>query len=442
MPADAAADKPKPKLVNQRVDASYHVVISCDVKVDLSHPKLDVKFPLKDVPLAGTWAMNLKRAGDAVNVSLDHRKLDFGRLGMAVETVIEVSCVDNGVKAILEEAAWEIEPCPAKREDGRIFTSRLYELAKTAVLEGQRRYRFTFTFKQQTPGLNAASLTPDILASRVCSENLEAFPPRVRLFFPAVGGEGAELWVSGSVVSKAVPYFKDLLSSDFSEATPRRAKRARQSGAAPLPLPPHTDRDFDDSDDETDAFLFSTKPPQLDKSAETSDLSFREISITQTAFSTYHALLVYVETGFVHFAPLRSASSPSDPSASFSRKDFISQKLNDKLLLPVPVSPKSLFRLADLLRLPDDDPLSALCLRAISDSLTHHSAAHELFSDVSVCHDEVRKVVLEYVVKNWDAVSETQSWKETMDKIHAGEMPETAPVLIELMRAREAAAKA
>ncbi|GAA5886144.1 hypothetical protein JCM6882_004279 [Rhodosporidiobolus microsporus] len=328
MPADGAADKPEPKMVSQRVDASYHVVISCDVEVDLSDPKLDVKFPLQ--------------------------------------------------------------------------------------------------FPSQGHGSSACL-------------HFDPLPAQLRLFFPNLGNHGAELWVSSNVLSKAVPYFKDLLSSDFAEAAPRRSKRARQSGVELLPLPPHTDKDFDDSDDETDDFLYSNRPPKLDDSIEASELSFREIAITQTAFSTYHALLVYLETGYVHFAPLRSACKPSNASGFSTRRDFLTEKLEDAPSLPLPVSPKSLFRLADLLRLSDDDPLSALCLRTLSNFLTHHGAALELFSDVSICYDKVRRVVLDYVVKNWEAVSETKSWKDKMSQIKAGELPDAAGIMVELMESLQSA---
>ncbi|GAA5842237.1 hypothetical protein JCM11251_006755 [Rhodosporidiobolus azoricus] len=140
-------------------------------------------------------------------------------------------------------------------------------------------------------------------------------------------------------------------------------------------------------------------------------------------------------------SPLRSTFSANKTSDSVTRRDFLEDKLDDDPSLPLPVSPKSMYRLADLLRLPDADPLTSLCLRAFANSLTHHGAALELFSDVSNCFEPFRKIALDYVITNWHDVSETASWKEKMAEAKAGELPEATGVMVELLEAREEATK-
>ncbi|GAA5895973.1 hypothetical protein JCM6882_005576 [Rhodosporidiobolus microsporus] len=434
-----------------KVDFGYTLSVSVDFEADLSVGK-SVKIPLR-LPLAGTWSLEIvKEDTEDIHCRMRYGQMEVGFLGSSVIRRMGLYWTGEGTTHEIWSAFWP--ECKLPRlddEDNRPFqcfrlpvTEQDFADAATRshglyTRAAHRNYRVTCEIASSCPQLESRSEYREDYATHF---HLEQLPSQVRLFFPNLRKDGTELWASSDVLSKTVPYFRDLLTSDFSEATPRRSKRARKSGAQPLPPPPDAEKDFEDSDDETDAFLLTNKPPKLSESIEGSEVSFREVTITQTAFSTYHALLVYLETGFVHFAPLRSASKPSNPAASSTRPDFLSQKLKDKPSLPLPVSPKSLFRLADLLRLPDDVPLSALCLRAISDSLTHHGAALELFSDTSQCFDKVRKVVLDYVVENWDGVSEKVSWKEMLEKIKRDEVPGAGGVMVELMLAREEAAKA
>lgn len=260
---------------------------------------------------------------------------------------------------------------------------------------------------------------------------IQPFPHNVRLFFPHVYPGGVELWMKAEVLQRSSPWFKDLLDSDCAESVARRSKRARKS-STPEVARPFPAKDFVDSDDETDEFLFLQHPPRLDSSSILDDLSYRQITITQTAFSTYYALIVFLTTGFIHFAPLSSSFVSSTTSDRSTRLAFLSTCHDVSRDLPLPVSPKSLYRLAHLLSLTD---LQKRALDTFSSSLSVDNAAVELFSDTSVAYDELRAVILLFVKENWTKVKESTGWKELLAKIKAREMPEVAHILAEALTA-------
>lgn len=100
--------------------------------------------------------------------------------------------------------------------------------------------------------------------------------------------------------------------------------------------------------------------------------------------------------------------------------------------MPPPVSPKSVYRLAHLLQ---REELQRLALDAISTNLTIEGAARELFSPVSIAYAEVKKVLLNCVVKNWDEVQASTSWKQTREKAMAGEIEGAAQITFDLLSA-------
>ncbi|GAA5849537.1 hypothetical protein JCM8547_000488 [Rhodosporidiobolus lusitaniae] len=203
-------------------------------------------------------------------------------------------------------------------EDGRLW--QVYKAAGRAVKEKEAK-----VFARRMAGIILERLTHD-----------------VRLFFPHAHENGAEL--SGLV-----------------ETVPHRSKRARTDGVIEQVALPPAEKDFEDSDDETDTFLFSKRPPTLDDSSERQDYLYRQISNPQTAFSTDSATLLYLQTCYISFLPLTSSGSPE------SRIEYLDKAFADNPSLPLPVSPKSVYRLAHLLSL---DDLQNLALTAFKNSLS------------------------------------------------------------------------
>ncbi|BGP12327.1 hypothetical protein JCM10213_003868 [Rhodosporidiobolus nylandii] len=412
---------PSSFLKQLKVDHCARLVLTADLEFDATVENLNVKAALSGVPWAGTWTVAAKRKRIGLLLEVLHgRDLPVGLYGKQLNIRVALEWLDEQKRGTLvDEEVWESDPLPKiNPESGELFTGKCLEvpqenLEEAALASGglydvgrHRAYRFIASFEH-------VQYPPSGL-------NLEQLPHNVRLFFPRAHKDGAELWIKGDILSRSSPYLKDLLSSDFAEAQPRRSKRARTSGAVEaVRVLAQDGKDFEDSDDETDEFLFSKKPPSLFQSSEADDVSFRQITITQAAFSTYHAVLVYLQTGFVHFAPLSSSFPLANPAFS-TRRDFLASKYDEDPSLPVPVSPTSAYRLAHLLQLED---LQKRALDAVRSSLTVKGAATELFSDTSVAYEEPRKVTLEFVKDNWAKVRESEGWKEMMERADRDEVP-------------------
>ncbi|KAG2739126.1 hypothetical protein P692DRAFT_20756474 [Suillus brevipes Sb2] len=91
----------------------------------------------------------------------------------------------------------------------------------------------------------------------------------------------------------------------------------------------------------------------------------RRVLVTDTAFNTWQALLYYLYTDEIIFAPLRSQGSEIARRCSLDG--------------PPPCSPKSMYRLACKI---NHDKLQAKALAAIRSSLTEHNIVHECSSSL------------------------------------------------------------
>jgi hypothetical protein len=267
-------------------------------------------------------------------------------------------------------------------------------------------------------------------ASSFAGLTSERLPHDVRIFFPHLSSEeGVELWTWSALLSSSSDWFKDALASGFVESIHRRSKRARRSSPQPVVPPMRTgERDFDDSDDETDSVVFSKRPPKHHDSDDADELSYRQITITQTAYSTYSALLAYLTTGFIHFIPLSSIFQNLP-----RRAKWLDKKLDTQPSLPSPISPKSMYRLAHMHGLVE---LQKRCLDFLPSSLSTQNAGIELFSDTSIAYDDWRKVIIVWVEEHWQEVKGSSAWKEISTKVKSGGMAVGAmPVLMEVIEA-------
>lgn len=239
----------------------------------------------------------------------------------------------------------------------------------------------------------------------------------VRFVFPS---PSKDLWASSSRLRTASSYFETLLSSSFEEgqmkldADPMQAELVRQ-------------RDFDDSDDETDeiaegsAVIAAATPTSAAAPHST-------VRVSQTARATYAALLLWLATRIIDFAPLRS-------SGGSSRKEHIKEALQMRPTRPAPVSPKSVYRLAHLL---DLEPLKSLALAKLTAELNVANAASELFSDVASSYPAIRDAALNFVVAKRAAVLASHGWRLAETRAGSGSLP-PASVHTALLLARRLA---
>ena len=137
-------------------------------------------------------------------------------------------------------------------------------------------------------------------------------------------------------------------------------------------------------------------------------------------------------TGHIEFSPLTSPLETRSQDVTGTCRTILDNHILKQLPMPPPVSPKSVYRLAHLLQ---REELQRLALDAISTNLTIEGAARELFSPVSIAYAEVKKVLLDYIVKTWDEVQASTSWKQTREKAMAGEIEGAAQITFDLLSA-------
>lgn len=230
------------------------------------------------------------------------------------------------------------------------------------------------------------------------------------------------------------------MGSGCAETVPSGFQRKRKRSEAPPPIeqkpfvqgnPALPTIDWQDSVDETDDFIvkrdWSGCKTAEDNSTES---EHQQIDVRETAYSTMNAVLLYLATGHIKFAPLGSLLEARTQDAPGTRRTLLDKHVSEHPTLPLPVSPKSIYRLAHLLQ---REELQQLALDAFSTSLTTEGAARELFSPVSIAYADFKKVVLDYVVENWQEVQASKSWQEMREKATTGEIEGAAQILFDLL---------
>ncbi|BGP40943.1 hypothetical protein JCM10449v2_004908 [Rhodotorula kratochvilovae] len=418
--ANPPAPSPAPKLVSSSVEGGFDIRFSWTLDFNILEPPEDTE------------------PDTTLEILVSHDDLKFQRISSSATVELSLHWIRGTEHGRIAFINWEDEPVPDKPADETVYMSYRLDLTSSDIQDVvtethgvydpalHRCYRFDFTIRQtdSSPSRDAADLV-----ERMPDLSLDPHP-NVRLFFPRFGEDGAELWTTRALLENSSSYLETLLESDFVESIAIGSKRPRVERGDFAPAVADSDaKDFEDSDDETDAILLEQEPPNITDISDA--FSYNQITVTKTAYSTYRAVLVFLQTRFIRFAPLSSACKPIDPTAHSSRREKLAAIV--KSSWAVPVSPKSAYRLAHLLEVQD---LQRYCLHALRKGLTVAGAAHELFSDVSACYDAWRAVILEYVVENWDDVSKAPSWIEAMAQVKAGDKPEAASIIYELMEAR------
>lgn len=176
----------------------------------------------------------------------------------------------------------------------------------------------------------------------------------------------------------------------------------------------------------------------------------RRVVIRDSSYATFKALLFFLYTDTVEFAPLTStffepevvsgrkttamertkADLAGVQKTALSDSDFSGQMLHahrrrQEIIhsycaryphRPSPCSAKAMYRLADKLHLPD---LKKRAEEHISNSLTVHNIVWEAFSSFASFYPEVRGMELKFLLKHWDHVKETGAMKTIFARRHA-----------------------
>ncbi|KAL8283442.1 hypothetical protein RQP46_005852 [Phenoliferia psychrophenolica] len=228
-----------------------------------------------------------------------------------------------------------------------------------------------------------------------------SLPHDVELVFERDGGR--RLWASRQVLAAASPYFHTLFESGLQESElATSVDIAPSSGDVRRPL------ECDDSDD--DSALEDVEPPAKRHKADVPSFKHHIIKVNEVSYRTYHAVLCWIYTTHIDFAPLLSSfpGSPSEAhrSLSFHLSAFAKSSPNP----PFPASPKSVYRLAHFLEIP---ALKTAALANLKSQLTPSNIAAELFSETSGKYEEVLDVLGDYAASHREEMKKSQGWKES-----------------------------
>ncbi|KAG0146591.1 hypothetical protein CROQUDRAFT_107077 [Cronartium quercuum f. sp. fusiforme G11] len=133
------------------------------------------------------------------------------------------------------------------------------------------------------------------------------------------------------------------------------------------------------------------------------------VEVTDAAYTTYKALLYFLYTDSITFAPLTStyeclkdaAESNGQKFEYESRKAFVQAtvSINNNQPENVICSAKAIYRLADKLNLVE---LKSRAYDHITRSLTVQNIPMEVFSAFTNAFEEIRKVEIEFMLSNWN----------------------------------------
>lgn len=249
-------------------------------------------------------------------------------------------------------------------------------------------------------------------------------PNDVRLVFPR---EGRELWTSSTLLTTSSPYFRTLFSNDsFSEAATSRVVEPIGVDKSQLT--------FEDSDDDESPLApipFPQTPTNdVENRVESCDTLFQSVRILDATHKTYEAVLSWLATGLIVFAPPTSKyNDPTLPLRQSARRAELQQSASEDPSSSPRVSAKSIYRLAHYLELVE---LEQLALAEIKGTLLSSTVAYELFSDMAPAYETFRTIVVDFAVANWDEVKTSIAMLQMQAYIESGKITNASAVLISL----------
>ncbi|GAA5916038.1 uncharacterized protein JCM6883_001978 [Sporobolomyces salmoneus] len=393
--------------------------------LDILDPKLNFSRNItKEQRLPGEWVFKVAATQDPPKVTFH---VFFGgpkppTFGWDIESKSTL-CWVAGDGSIVE-----IDTCPfplsSELPDPKyngfghtVFRKQLQEFALESggryKPETQRLYVFNFELR------SATCPEPSTKAETLSTLYSSPLPNDLRFFFARAGG-GLELFARTNGLPVVLQ--NSLRSHQFA-LKPKTGRATRNASSSALPsatLKTLNDgiEDYPDSDEEGDEVyaaevgLSSVEPTNLH-----APNPFRQVNVKDLRYSTFKALLCYLDSGYLRFAPLRSSCIAPTPAST--RKSLLEKSLADTPKLPLPVSPKSIYRLALLYRL---QSLRQLALSTYKTSLTVSNAAEELFSPLSLAHEEVQGAIIEFVSEHWVEIRDSQHYKDIVARIKRGEL--------------------
>jgi len=139
------------------------------------------------------------------------------------------------------------------------------------------------------------------------------------------------------------------------------------------------------------------------------------VCVKDIAYVTWRAMIFYLFTSHISFAPL-SSSLRSRARSTCEREQG----------MPSKPSAKSMYRLADKLGLED---LCKLSLSHIQSQLSTDTILKEVFSAFTSCHKAIRDVELAFLFDHWEELRDSQQLRDTVKEVIRGDLPHASDVL-------------
>jgi hypothetical protein len=174
------------------------------------------------------------------------------------------------------------------------------------------------------------------------------------------------------------------------------------------------------------------------------------VFIRDVAYATYKAVLYYIYTDVVVFAPISSsfistaqkrsptimstAQAPSDSQSNLldvpkagsstetptSRREWIRKWQQSHPGRPSPCSAKAVYRLADKLGLLD---LKERAYQHIQKSFTVDNIPYEVFSPFSATFSDIRKIQVNFFLEHWGDIRSSDAMRSVWQQIRIGRHP-------------------
>ncbi|KAH8078387.1 hypothetical protein BXZ70DRAFT_961562 [Cristinia sonorae] len=175
--------------------------------------------------------------------------------------------------------------------------------------------------------------------------------------------------------------------------------------------------------DVTDINSLTSPTPQSSVMEENSKFKHCLV-IPDVALKTWRALIFYISTGRVEFAPLRSEGLEK-------RQEFLSRHSTEHPLLPCPCSPKSMYRLADIVGL---NELKAKAFDNLQSRLDSSKILNEVFSEFTSRYPDVVKAEVDHFCDSHMTATSLVRLEEKITIVVRGELPHAQPVIMDFMR--------
>lgn len=286
-------------------------------------------------------------------------------------------------------------------------------------------------------------------------ESLDNFSANDLLFlFPG----GKRLWYNSRALIQASPYYQLMFESGFAEASPSyllnpfpldmfklesgksekqesipagTAEKVKQDGKLELATSKMKIVEEVEEEEEEENSDSDFEPDSISVVRKDALLPIHKIVIRDASYKTFKALLFFISTSKLDFAPLRStfSNSTSPPASVPEDITFTSPPNSDSS--PAPVSPKSIYKLAHKLEIAS---LSKLALENYTSQLHATNALHELFSDITI-YPEIKEAAIAACLDNWSSISGGSELQGIEARLERGELSSQKMALaLELFR--------